>query len=198
MTPPAQNAVFTKIIGHVGHFRWLGPKGLMRDFTNLIRIYKAHPTNVWWTESFSSTLQMTLQPISQDFSHTLPNAIPSQHHFSLCRLAFVLAQLIVAQLHEACSVGAQGLAAQYWNTANQSPPGFPGHATWRLAFTPQLGSPRRSIRHVDEFSTTLIHWRYILIPYAAFARSEMQHYTSWNHYLASINTNFSRKLNLIN
>ena len=157
MTPPAQNAVFTKIIGHVGHFRWLGPKGLMRDFTNLIRIYKAHPTNVWWTESFSFTLQMTLQPISQDFSHTLPNAIPSQHHFSLCRLAFVL-----------CPI--------------------PCHAIWRLAFTPQLGSPRRSIRHVDEFIHNLIHWWYILMPYAAFARSEMQHYTSWTHYLASINT----------
>ena len=26
----------------------------------------------------------------------------------------------------------------------------------------------------------------------------MQHYTSWNHYLPSINTNFSRQLNLIN
>ena len=36
------------------------------------------------------------------------------------------------------------------------------------------------------------------MPYTAFARSEMQHYTSWNHYLASINTNFSRQLNRIN
>ena len=105
--------------------------------------YKAQPTNVWWTESFSSTLQMTLQPILQDFSHTLLNAIPSQHHFSLCR-----------------------------------------------PFTPQLGSPPRQSGTLMNSSTSLIHWWYILMPYAAFARSEMQHYTSWNHYLASINTNF--------
>ena len=47
-------------------------------------------------------------------------------------------------------------------------------------------------------STTLIHWWYRLLSYTAFARSEMQHYTPWNHYLASINTNFSRQLHLIN
>ena len=47
-------------------------------------------------------------------------------------------------------------------------------------------------------STTLIYWWYRLMPYTAFARSEMQHYASWNHYLASINTNFSRQLNLNN
>ena len=29
-------------------FPMAGPKCLMRDFTNLIRIYKAHRTNVWW------------------------------------------------------------------------------------------------------------------------------------------------------
>ena len=41
-------AVFTKIIRHIGHFRWLGPS-VWWDFTNLNRIYKAHLTNVWWT-----------------------------------------------------------------------------------------------------------------------------------------------------
>ena len=30
-------------------FPMTGPKCLMRDFTNLNRIYKAHWTNVWWT-----------------------------------------------------------------------------------------------------------------------------------------------------
>ena len=42
-------SVFMKIIGHVGTFLLTRPKCLMRDFTNLNRIYKAHPTNVWWT-----------------------------------------------------------------------------------------------------------------------------------------------------
>ena len=33
------------------------PKCLMRDFTNLTRIYKAHRTNVWWTmKVFSYTV----------------------------------------------------------------------------------------------------------------------------------------------
>ena len=87
--------------------------------------------------------------LSRDFSHTLLNAIPSQHHFSLCRLAkWALLTVICGPIiHEACSAGANGLAAQYWNTAL----GFPGHATCRLAFTPQPGSPRRSLGHVDDF-----------------------------------------------
>ena len=42
-------SVFTKIIGHVGHFRWLDPNYLMTDFPNLNWIYKTHRTNVWWT-----------------------------------------------------------------------------------------------------------------------------------------------------
>ena len=43
-------AVFTKIIGHNGHFRWLGPNvWRVTDFINLNRIYKAHQTNAWWT-----------------------------------------------------------------------------------------------------------------------------------------------------
>ena len=41
------DAVFTKIIGHIGHFRWLGPNVLTRDFTNLNKIYRAYRTNVW-------------------------------------------------------------------------------------------------------------------------------------------------------
>ena len=72
MTPPAPNAVFTKI---VGHFRRLGP-------------------NVWWEisqiwidispsdiclmnhESFSSTLQMTLQPKSYRGTSLTPCLMP--------------------------------------------------------------------------------------------------------------------------
>ena len=42
--------VFTKIIGHVGRtFPMAMPICLMRNFTNLNRIYKAHWTNIWWT-----------------------------------------------------------------------------------------------------------------------------------------------------
>ena len=44
---PTIITVFTKIIGHIRHFRWLGPN-VWWDFTNLNRIYKVHRTNVWW------------------------------------------------------------------------------------------------------------------------------------------------------
>ena len=142
---------------------------------------------------FSSTLQMTLQPKSYCGTSLTPCLMPFwANTISHCAglLLSLLTVLCGPTIHEACSAGANGLAAQYWNTAL----GFPGHATWRLAFTPQQGSPRRSLKHVDDFSSTLIYWWYRLMPYTAFARSEMQHYPSWNHYLASINTNFSRQL----
>ena len=48
---PETMTVFMKIIGHVRRrtFPMARPKCLMRDFTNLNTIHKAHRTNVWWT-----------------------------------------------------------------------------------------------------------------------------------------------------
>ena len=142
---------------------------------------------------FSSTLQMTLQPKSYRGTSLTPCLMPFwANTISHCAglLLSLLTVLCGPTIHEACSAGANGLAAQYWNTAL----GFPGHATWRLAFTPQQGSPRRSLKHVDDF----IHNLDLLVVQTdaihCIARSGMQHYPSWNHYLASINTNFSRQL----
>ena len=45
----AQRVSVHKIIGHVGHFRWLGPN-VWWDISQIFdRTYKAHWTNVWWT-----------------------------------------------------------------------------------------------------------------------------------------------------
>ena len=146
MTPPAPNAVFTKIIGHfrqqVPNVRW--------EISQIWIEYKPirHMSDEPWKFFIYTANDTPAEILSRDFSHTLLNAIPSQHHFSLCRHALSLLTVICGPIiHEACSVGANGLAAQYWNTAQ----GFPGHGTWRLAFAPQPGSPRRSLRHVDDF-----------------------------------------------
>ena len=148
-------------------------------------------------ESFSSTLQMTLQPKSYRGTPLTPCLMPFwANTISHCAglLLSLLTVLCGPTIHEACSAGANGMAAQYWNTAL----GFPGHATWRLAFTPQQGSPRRSLGHVDDF----IHNLDLLVVQTDAIHCICTQWNatlySWNHYLASIHTNFSRQLNLIN
>ena len=54
------NAEFTKIIGHVGHFRWIGPKVWWEISRICIECMKhTRQLNVWMNhESFSAILQM--------------------------------------------------------------------------------------------------------------------------------------------
>ena len=67
------------------------PKCLMRDFTNLNRIYKAHRTNVWWIMNFSGTLYMGyltlwgLNKMADILQTTFSNAFSwiKMHEFSL-------------------------------------------------------------------------------------------------------------------
>ena len=61
-------------------------------------------------------------------------------------------QLNVEQLYlRHVQLGLRGWQLSSGTQQNQSPLGFPGHLTWQLAaFTSQQGSPRRSIKHVDE------------------------------------------------
>ena len=146
MTPPAPNAVFTKILGH---FRQLVPN-VRWEISQIWIEYKPirHMSDEPW--KFSSTLQMTLQPKSYRGTSLTPCLMPFWANTISHCAGLLLSSLTVLcgpTIHEACSAGANGLAAQYWNTAL----GFPGHATWRLAFTPQQGSPRRSLEHVDDF-----------------------------------------------
>ena len=89
MTPPAPNAVFTKILGH---FRQLVPN-VRWEISQIWIQYKPirHMSDEPWKFFIYTSNDTPAEILSRDVSHTLLNAILSQHHFSLCRLAFVLA-----------------------------------------------------------------------------------------------------------
>ena len=89
MTPPAPNAVFTKILGH---FRQLVPN-VRWEISQIWIQYKPirHMSDEPWKFFIYTANDTPAEILSRDVSHTLLNAILSQHHFSLCRLAFVLA-----------------------------------------------------------------------------------------------------------
>ena len=157
MTPPAPNAVFTKILGH---FRQLVPN-VRWEISQIWIEYKPirHMSDEQW--KFSSTLQMTLQPKSYRGTSLTPCLMPFwANTISHCAglLLSLLTVLCGPTIHEACSAGANGLAAQYWNTAL----GFPGHATWRLAFTPQQVTRARRWLHPQPWFTGGTDWCHTL------------------------------------